>query len=315
MPSDDITIQYLKIMAATILLTSSIINSILGIVGLTFNIFVFTRPSLRCQPCSFYFLSSTFFNFFVILIIIPTRILSNIYDIDPTNYNDKYCKIERYLFYSTRTIPCWLIALATIDRYLHSSLNSSFREMSSLKIAKLATGCTSLFIFIVYSHMIVYYGIHDRIDRFGQISSQCSGSPGIYSTFLSIWQMLFYSVIPSSTMLVFGSLTIKNVRERCQTIPRATEKNRYSRRTDFQLLRMLTVQVLVIIVCTLPVSIYRAYMAITINDMKNELRLAQEELASQIVLSLTYFAHSTSFYMYTLSGTIFRKTLMKLFER
>ncbi|CAF1037439.1 unnamed protein product [Adineta ricciae] len=64
-----------------------------------------------------------------------------------------------------------------------------------------------------------------------------------------------------------------------------------------------------------PVSIYRAYMAITINDMKNELRLAQEELASQIVLSLTYFAHSTSFYMYTLSGTIFRKTLMKLFER
>ncbi|CAF0776493.1 unnamed protein product [Adineta ricciae] len=315
MPSDDILIQQLSTAAVVIFMVSSVVNFILGIVGLTFNVFVFARPTLRGQPCSFYFLSSTLFNFFVILIIIPLRILSNIYNIDPSIYSEGYCRIQTYAFYSTRAVSCWLITLATIDRYLHSSSNVSFRQMSSLKIAKLASGCTSLFVFIAYSHMIVYYSISTKTDRFGNISSQCSGPPGSYSVFLSIWHMIFYSVIPSSGMLIFGFLTIANVRQRRQILPRAIENHKNTKRTDSQLLRMLTAQVSMIIVCTLPVSAYRAYSASTASETKGALRLAQENLAAQIVAGITYFAHSTSFYMYTLSGTMFRKEFLKTIRR
>jgi len=116
-------------------------------------------------------------------------------------------------------------------------------------------------------------------------------------------------------MLLFGLLTLNNLRQRRQIVPRASQGNQVVRRTDTQLLRMLTAQVLVIIICTLPFSIYRLYSTFTANLVKDTLRIAQENLAFQIVGAMTYFAHSSSFYLYTLTGTIFRKELIKITRR
>lgn len=82
-----------------------------------------------------------------------------------------------------------------------------------------------------------------------------------------------------------------------------------------QLSRMLIIQVFVIAFSTLPFSIYRLYGAFTLNLTKNTLRLAQENFAFQIANTMTYFAHSTSFYLYTLTGTIFRKEFLQILRR
>jgi hypothetical protein len=78
---------------------------------------------------------------------------------------------------------------------------------------------------------------------------------------------------------------------------------------------MLTAQVLVIIISTLPLSIIQLYLALTSSFTKSTLRIAQENLASQITTIVTFFAHTSSFYLYTLSGTIFRKEVLKIFGR
>jgi hypothetical protein len=105
------------------------------------------------------------------------------------------------------------------------------------------------------------------------------------------------------------------MRQRRQIVPRASQSNHITRRTDIQLLRMLTAQVLVIIICTLPFSIYLLYSTFTATLTKSTLRIAQENLAFQIVGAVTYFAHSSSFYLYTLTGTIFRNELIKRIRR
>jgi hypothetical protein len=151
-------------------------------------------------------------------------------------------------------------------------------------------------------------------NQFGSIIPQCNSQKGIYRTFLGFWHMVMSSLLPSFLMLLFGLLTLKNVRQRRQLVRRAGE-NTAIRRTDTQLLRMLTAQVLVIIIATLPFSIIQLYSALTGSFTKSTLRIAQENLASQIIAIVTFFAHTSSFYLYTLSGTIFRKEVLKSFGR
>ena len=118
-----------------------------------------------------------------------------------------------------------------------------------------------------------------------------------------------------SSCFFFGLLTLHNLRQRRKIAVRLSDKNQVTRRTDTQLLRMLTAQVLLIIVFTLSFSIYRLYSTFTVNLTKSTLRIAQENLAFQIVGAMTYFAHSSSFYLYTLSGTLFRKEFIKIINR
>jgi uncharacterized membrane protein (UPF0182 family) len=162
--------------------------------------------------------------------------------------------------------------------------------------------------------MLVYYEIANVTNQFGIITPQCNSQKGIYRNFLGLWHMVVSSLFPSFLMLVFGLLTLRNVRQRRHLVRRAGE-NRAIRRTDTQLLRMLTAQVLVIIIATLPFCVFQLYSALTSSFTKITLRIAQENLAVQITAMVTYFAHTSSFYLYTLTGTIFRKEVLKSFGR
>jgi hypothetical protein len=202
--------------------------------------------------------------------------------------------------------------MACIDRYLHSSLNERIRRMSSLKSAKIFTGMISIIVLISYYHMLVYYEIINVLNQFGSITPQCNSQKGIYRTFLGFWHMVMSSLFPSFLMLLFGCLTLKNVRQHRQLVQRAGE-NRAIRRTDRQLLRMLAAQVLVIIISTLPFCVNQLYTSFTSSFTKSTLKIAQDNLANQITSVVTYFAYTTSFYLYTLAGTIFRKEVGKIF--
>jgi hypothetical protein len=243
------------------------------------------------------------------------RLLSNNFNLDTANYNLGCCKLETFSFYAIRTISCWLIAAASLDRFLNSSASASTRQLSSLKTAKLIIGIISITILLLYSHMIVYFVIVNVPDRFGNIVPVCDAQIGIYRTFLGFWYMVWYSFLPCFLMLLFGLLTLNNIRQRRKILPRFPHGNPITRRTDTQLLRMLAAQVLVVIISTLPFSIYRLYSTFTANWIKDTVRIAQENLAFQIVSAVTYFAHSSSFYLYTLTGTIFRKEFIKIIKR
>jgi hypothetical protein len=313
MSSTDVTINQLNQAAVVIFISVSIINFALGGVGLILNILVFTRPALRRESCSFYFLSSTCYDLFVVFLIMPVRILSNS-NINPALYNLGLCKVENFAFYVARVTSIWLIVLACIDRYLHSSSSERIRRMSSLKSAKISTGIITIIVLILYFHMLVYYEIINVSNQFGSITPQCGLQNGIYRTFFGFWHLIFTSLFPSFLMLLFGFLTLKNVRKRRQ-LAQTVRENRAIRRTDSQLLRMLAAQVLVIIIATLPLCVNQLYISFTSSFTKSTLKIAQDNLASQITAIVTYFAHSSSFYLYTLSGTIFRKEVVKIFGR
>ncbi|CAF0713320.1 unnamed protein product [Adineta steineri] len=219
-----------------VFLVISFVNFFLGIFGLTFNILVFTRPTLRREPCSLYFLTATCFIFFVILIIIPVRMISIGFNIDVGNENTRICKIEFFTFYTVRAICSWLITLICIDRYLHSSSNASIRRLSSLKNAKLTIGIICIIIPIFYSHTYVFLNLKYVIDQYGNVVSSCVIENSIYSTFIALWHLALYSLCPSFLMLVFGGLTLKHLRQRRRLLAQPPENNQMHRRVHIHLL-------------------------------------------------------------------------------
>ena len=305
-------VDYLNRATTVIVLIICIITFIPGIIGLLLNLVIFSQPIQRREPCSLYFLASSYFNLFVIVINLPIRALASCFDIDISDYHIYLCKTTTFTFYVTRVISCWLITFACIDRYFHSSIHIHIRRLSSVKIAKLTIVITSIVIFLSYSHMIVYYQITFGID----MMPACNAPKGIYRTFSAFWHLTMYSLCPSFLMFLFGCLTLRNIHiNHRRIIPIARENHRMTRRTDCQLLRMLGAQVLMIMISTAPFSIYRLYASFTSNIVKSTIQITEENLINQIVNTIPYFAHSSSFYLYTLMGSRFRRDVIQIFAR
>ena len=299
-----------KVMNFVVLMLSFVPGSI----GLVLNVIVFTRPSLRRQPCSIYFLASTFCNLYIVFYMLPVRIASGSFDMDPASFSNIVCKLQIFILYTLRSLSCWLIVLACADRYVISSASETWRRrISSPKVAIYASVVSTVFWFLMYCHMPIYFNI-STINQFGQPVPQCVAQLGAYRTFVNLYQAFLYSVVPSLLMFLFGSLTFLNIRlQRRRVDPMVTTTLSSQQRKNNQLLRMLTVQVLVIVLATIFYPVYLTYLSVTSSDVKSTRQAAIERLVNLLVNGLTYLAHASSFYLYTLTSSVFRKEVVKLF--
>jgi hypothetical protein len=76
-----------------------------SVAGHLMSIYVFTRPSLRSNPCGMYFLSATFFGLLNASIILPMRLVQSNYTyMDPTVYSNAICKTVWFLLYPIRQV-------------------------------------------------------------------------------------------------------------------------------------------------------------------------------------------------------------------
>ncbi|CAF1198044.1 unnamed protein product [Adineta ricciae] len=311
------TIIALNNTASAIAIVLSSISLILGTVGLLLNTVVFTQPKFRKKPSSLYFLTSTYFSLFITLVVVPVRLYTNSTFIDPANYNLIVCKIEYFVFYFPRTASCWLIVMATIDRYLHSSTDARIRLLSSMKTARIACIVISITSVLIYVHILVYFEINTTKNQFGIAIPLCRGQNGFYRTFIGFFHMIAYALSPCFFMLLFGLLTIQKLRQNRRLLPAVicSRNHHLMKPSDVKLVSMLIAQVFVIILSVLPFSINNIYASCTLNVQKDAFRIAQENVITQTVNTMTSFAHTTSFYLYTLSGSLFRRELFKIYRR
>src|ERR1700728_4250221 len=65
----------------------------LGVAGHLMSIYVFTRPALRTNPCSRYFLAASIVGLIVTCYNLPMRMIqSGFIDTDPGAYSVMFCK-------------------------------------------------------------------------------------------------------------------------------------------------------------------------------------------------------------------------------
>lgn len=79
---------------------------------------------------------------------------------------------------------------------------------------------------------------------------------------------------------------------------------------------MLFIQIILLIVLTIPQVIERTYTTLTMNKTKSLLQIQIDKFIYNFVILLTYLANGMPFYIYTLTGgSVFRSAFLSLFKK
>ncbi|UJR13116.1 hypothetical protein I4U23_000140 [Adineta vaga] len=285
------TIQYEFIRSMSFVLLIS------GTIGNILNCLIFSRSSLRNKSCSVYFLANSIANIAALYFSCLTRILIifGIYAIPGQGYI--YCKIRTFFTYMPLSASSWFIVAACVDRYASSSTSVRIRSFSQFKVSQRTVG--GIFIALCLIWIQMFFCFNGNSD-----GSICSPISQFCNTFNNYSLLVFYSLLPPLCMFFFGWMTIRNIRHR--------PMNRTVNVKDRQLTLMLIVQVFLFQILSLPISIQRIYAHMAMGESKSLQRM-QIEYFILAVVNYTAFTNTiTSFYMFTLTGSLFRKELKSL---
>jgi hypothetical protein len=122
---------------------------------------------------------------------------------------------------------------------------------------------------------------------------QCSPMNTICMYTNDLIHMILFVTIPCSIMLIFGSLTLYNIRQNIhRVIPiqslRTTQDDRRIMKIQSTITIMMFTQVFLLLLCNLPSGIQKIYTTITGNYYKSPQRRAIETIIFQIVYLLAY---------------------------
>lgn len=188
-------------------------------------------------------------------------------------------------------------------RFLCSSSSATLRRWSNIRVSSIAIFLVVLFIALAYLHIPITYVI--RVPQ-----KVCSGPSDVYQTFLSLWNLIIWSWLPTAGMIIFGLLTVRNIHQgKRRILPQNVEDQRQQsqKKTDAQLVRMMLFQSLLFGLTTMSSSLVNLYASLV--------GLSADNLLSNIFASISLTGPCMSFYLFTLSSQLFRRELMSLFHR
>jgi hypothetical protein len=184
--------------------------------GNILNILVFTRQIFRNNICVTYFLASTIFDSLAILVGLLPRLLSG-FNSDPSQYSAVLCKLRFFLTYFSGYTAAWFISLACVERYLSSSVSVHRRQLITMKRAYLSMVFVIIMGFVVFGEQ--FYCININQQLLGAPQSCYQLKQNIQCQIVdSLMQFIFEMLMPTLMMLVFGFLTLQNVRQQQRRI-------------------------------------------------------------------------------------------------
>jgi hypothetical protein len=315
-------IAHLNHVSAQINRIFPVIIFFIGTIGNILNILILSQKRLRKIPCVFLFLVSSIFSLISIDFGLITRVLSGFAE-DPTYTIGWVCKLRTYIVFSTRAMVFWSFVLATVDRWLSSSVEVSRRQLSSLKNAQKGTILVIVVSMIVYAEILYCYDANLINAPFKCYAKNYQCQLTADMTFVC-----YTTIAPIIVTLIFGLLTIINIRQSqsrllkmtsthqttttITTTSTASGAQRRSRSVERHLLFTVFVQVIVLSSLTLPQAIQRLY-AVFVGTRSNPLSATIDMFVYNFFLLLTYLASAMQFYIYTLTGgTSFRKAILDM---
>ncbi|CAF1465922.1 unnamed protein product [Didymodactylos carnosus] len=205
------------------------------------------------------------------------------------------CKFRSYLAQISGMCTLTFIILPTIDCYLKLTTHLTFTTKYACRLI------IGTIVFWVVQSIPTF--IYFQIDTTTQ---KCHPKPGIFSIYHAVFLLIVFSLIPSSLLSIFASLTVYNLRKVHDRIP-PSRTNKRIQDVNRELTRMLFVQVGLIIFASIPFACQNIYGLITVNNIKSENRLAWEHFAHILSELLIDVYCSTDFYQHICLSPMFRK--------
>jgi hypothetical protein len=287
---------------------------VFGTFGNVLNLIIFTRRTLRINPCSMYFLAGSINNLFAVYVAILSRYLSISWNLDITNTNTVLCKLRLLFVYVSLTLVLWFTILASIDRFFSSSKSVRLRQLSSLPVARKNVVLMTLFMYLIFSHVLIF----GKPVLSGSTSS-CIFYSNAYNIFFSFFFLIVASILPLVLMCVFGILIIRNVRSVHNRVVTKINDARTERMrsSDRQLFIMLLFQLLITALLTTPYATLSVYNTITGTILNYKWSTFDHAILNFLVNTTRLLSYSNAivgFYIYTLSGPKFRSEVKRCIQ-
>ncbi|CAF1039164.1 unnamed protein product, partial [Didymodactylos carnosus] len=164
------------------------------------------------------------------------------------------------------------VLLASINRYYLSSRNEKRRKYGQIYLQYRLI----LFTTVVWALLSLHHYFNSNVDMINQRST-CLVKYSKYFIILSI----IYTLIMPMLMIIFGLLTLFNVRNITKN-RNPLQKHCLNQRIQYQLTWMILLEILLTVLGCLPYSLYTFYILLTRNRSKTIEQITFENLIDQI---------------------------------
>ena len=281
-------------------------------IGCILNLLVFTRHHLRKNPCSICFIVLNITHILYTFLSFLPAILQVGYNIDPSASNLIVCRCRYYFGFVLASLERYYLVLASIDRALVTSKAFQIRRWSNSLFISISIGSITLFWIVFHTHAL----INTNIFPYDLNLFVCASNPGVYSTFITFYSLIFHGIIPPLLMIIFGMITMKNIRrlQRVSAVTLTSEMTGISRRRNLnskerQMAVMLLSEILIYVTFGCLTPIYLVYEQITVYTLKSI-----EQLVSIVLLFILFIPYSIDFYINYIVSKNFRKEIKKIFK-
>ncbi|CAF1222515.1 unnamed protein product [Rotaria sordida] len=236
----------------------------MGSISCILNLMVFTKDTLRKNPCTICFVAINIINFSYFYLGLLFTTLAVGYNIDPSASNIAFC---RFRYYVGLVLACWessYIILASIDHTLVTSPNAGTRKLSTRRLIATSMISIGLFWILFHIHALIFMGIL----QFDPNYFVCFYQPGIYTIIMTYYILVINGILPPLLMAIFGFWTVKNIRQIRRSTHHSGSINiahtgvtmvgrpHTLQSKDKQLMRILFVDIIIFVICKFPVTIF-----------------------------------------------------------
>ena len=290
----ELAVQLTRIIVPVIILV--------GVLSNVLNIILLTRRTLIHHACSQYFLALAVTNLFYSSCLLVVNFLADGYQLDPSRHSAVLCKLISYLLNACPSLSVYFLVLASADRYCASSISATRRRFSNVRAARWAICIVTVVLAVFFVGTLIAFDLSSD----GML--RCTvRSDLLFNQIFLVLILIVYVFIAPFSMVLFGCLTIYNTTQ-LRFIPMRI--SRY-RRTERQLSQMLIVQVGVHVLLILPFCVTFFMLILPI-----QARFTVDFVAAFMIAKLPfYLTVTTAFFLYVLTGTIYRHELLRLAHR
>ncbi|CAF3128382.1 unnamed protein product [Rotaria sp. Silwood2] len=263
------------------------------------NICVLCSRALRSSSCTHYFLAYSVFSIIYSCLACLTQFLRG-FSIDWANHRIG-CKLHFYILFVVPVQANLMLILASVDRYCSSLKSHRLNSKSKIQTPRMNIVIATIAAAIYMSPMLVIYAWNETTR-----SCHLNSNVAIYIYIFS--QIVLYYVLAPLLMIIFGFLTISNIRRQSTRLVYLSVCMR-RRRSERQLTQMLLLQVGVHLILTLPFGIIYC-----MNSLKPSTRTPDVLAVRYILLMWQQLDYFISFFLYFLSGRVYREQLLYLLK-
>ncbi|CAF1253967.1 unnamed protein product [Adineta steineri] len=277
----------------------------LGNLGNLLTIIIYSQKKHRTNPCSIYLIAVSCFC----LMGSNWAIAPTVYALDHFDMVSNsliLCRIRGYIIHTSSMCFRYTLVVICADRYAVCSRRISIRALSRPQIAYRSIAIITLFWSMMSVHLLIWESIEN---------GHC-GVYGIYGQIFSFYIAICTGFIPIVLMTSFSILLVKNLNSvRLQIVPTNNNNVRLNRR-DVSFIKLILVEVVVYIICTIlypPVTIYSQVTSYMVLNKTAERKQIESFITFITMSLLLYLNYNTTFYVHFITSRAFRQEVKQLF--